>query len=117
MKAFEWDPSYLREVLGDEDDQGFIEKYLATFEMRVKSAFEELYSAIEKSNWEDARSAAHKLKGAAAGVGENTAKQLAGKLQDNPKNHETIVSDLRSAFDLLSDSVKKEFVRTASRGT
>ncbi len=114
MGVFEWDASYLHELLGAADDREFLEQYLATFDMRVKEALQELGDALSASKWELVQSAAHKLKGAAAGVGgaegKNTARQLVTALQDSPQAGSPSIEDIRRSFETLSAAARKEFL-------
>jgi|GEM_PF-5073108 len=108
-----WDPSYLRELLGDENDKEFLELYLGTFEKRVFAALCELKTAVKDSDWTQASAAAHKLKGAAAGVGGTKAKDIAAFIESGIKksNHpEGEILRLKAIFDTLTSELKKEFL-------
>ena len=86
MDQLNWDPSYLEEFLGGDDDASFIAKYLETFDQRCEEAFELLHGAIDKNNASEVVDAAHMLKGAAAGVGGTCVQELAEKLIAKPES-------------------------------
>jgi HPt (histidine-containing phosphotransfer) domain-containing protein len=84
MKQLVWDPSYLEEFIGEDQDATFISKYLETFDRRCEEAFELLHRAVHNNNAAAVADAAHMLKGAAVGVGGTCAGELAELIGGNP---------------------------------